>query len=100
MIVEIVRHRQMDLGGSFPVTDHVLQRMQERGFSESDLVAVLTYGRPTYSRGALHFFLGRKECKLCRRFGINVRHAENIHAVVDPVSRAVMTIYRNKNTRA
>lgn len=81
------------------VTQHAALRMQQRGISKDSLNQVLEYGRRIHSKGMLFRVVGRKEVALYAARGVDLKHAEGVHALVGS-DGAVVTVYRSKDLHA
>ena len=78
---------------------HAQSRMGSRGISARAVIAVLTYGRVVYARGAHIHAIGRKEVQRFSQRGIDLSEYEGIQ-VVCRLNGSILTLYRNRNFRS
>lgn len=97
--LDIDRSPQSPYGGRFVISRHAGTRLMQRGFTESELRAVLTFGRVIHTRGARYFVIGRRELQRVKAFLGCDNRLNGIH-VVTSLERTVLTVYRNSNFRS
>ena len=87
--------------GDFPdyptcwLSAHAQQRMGQRRIPEDTVIAVLTYGRVVYSRGAQVFALGRREVRRLAQHGLDLSDHEGIQVICSPDGSTVVTLYKD-----
>ncbi len=74
-------------------TQHARQRMNERGFTRADILLALALGKKVYADKSLYVFLGKRHLS---EFGNLAEKLEGLTLVIDPKSRALLTVYRNR----
>ena len=85
--------------GSLTKSRHAAKRQQQRAISDSQVEAVLDWGRVYYQGGGrTAWFIGRKEVRTGRRQGRSLDHAVNI-AVVLAADGTVITAIRTANLK-
>ena len=90
---------QTDIRASVVLTNHAIERMNQRRISVQDVWTVVAFGRVVYTRGAILFALGRKEVRrAAQRTGYDISACEGIQ-VVCATTGVVVTVYRNKDFR-
>ena len=92
-----VTRKENDL--QFLLSDHLLQRMQQRAIRENAIVAALSLGRIIRSRGACFYVIGKRDLNSFRQCGVNLERLENMQVVVDAKTNTVVTVYKNNNFR-
>ena len=76
---------------------HAGSRMGSRHISYDDVLAVMSYGKTHYVRGAIIFALGHREAELCRNDGIHADRIEGLQVVCAQDDHTVITVYRNND---
>lgn len=88
----------MSMPMSVALTNHVVERMHERGLVQEAIAAAIEYGRAVYTRGAVIYALGRQEVKRLYRKGLDLARFEGTQVVCSE-DGAVITAYRNRDFR-
>jgi hypothetical protein len=91
-------HDTIYLNSNYNLTQHAWDRMCGRSLCPSAIRLVLNYGRAVHTRGAIIYVVGRKEVARFRREGVELSAVEGIQVVCSE-SRAVLTVYRNRDLR-
>ncbi len=86
----------MSLGGTMKLTNHAKRRANSRRISESTIELVMRIGRVSYSKGAIFFWLGKKEIKRFIKIIPDITKYEGI-VVVCGYDGIVLTTYKNRN---
>jgi uncharacterized protein DUF4258 len=81
--------------GSFPLTQHAIERMLTRSISRAAIEAAIEFGPCVEIRDTQIFGIGRKEVEEYRRDGIDLSDFEGAQVVT--ASGTVMTVYRNRD---
>ena len=79
------------------LTKHAKKRSYSRGVSELAIELAMKIGRLTYSKGAVFFWIGKKEIKKFMGIIPNIQNYEGIVVVCSSNSGAILTTYKNKS---
>ena len=80
---------------NYLVSEHAQVRLQQRGISQQNLIAVLRYGRCVHARGANIHVIGKKEIRRYEREGIDLDGMNGLHVVCNVQDKVIMTAYKN-----
>ena len=74
-------------------TQHAEIRMQQRRISQTDIEAVVTYGREFHHADAVIYVIGRREVRAYSKVA-DLTQLQGLHAIVGPRGELITT-YRN-----
>ena len=76
------------------LSEHALERMQQRGISHQAVFQTIAFGRIGRGRGATIYAIGKKEIAEFSEDGIDLSQYEGVHVVM--TRRGIIsTVYRN-----
>ena len=76
------------------LSEHALERMQQRGISHEAVFQTIAFGRISRGRGATIYAIGKKEITEFAEDGIDLSDYEGVHVVMTRRG-TVSTVYRN-----
>jgi hypothetical protein len=76
------------------LSEHALERMQQRGISHEAVFQTIAFGRISRGRGATIYAIGKKEISEFAEDGIDLSGYEGVHVVMTRRG-TVSTVYRN-----
>ena len=76
------------------LSEHALERMQQRGISHEAVFQTIAFGRISRGRGATIYAIGKKEISEFAKDGIDLSGYEGVHVVMTRRG-TVSTVYRN-----
>jgi len=76
------------------LSEHALERMQQRGISHQAVFQTIAFGRIGRGRGATIYAIGKKEIAEFAKDGIDLSDYEGVHVVMTRRG-TVSTVYRN-----
>ena len=76
------------------LSEHALERMQQRGISNEAVFQTIAFGRIGRGRGATIYAIGKKEIAEFAKDGIDLSQYEGVHVVMTRRG-TVSTVYRN-----
>jgi hypothetical protein len=76
------------------LSEHALERMQQRGISHEAVFQTIAFGRISRGRGATIYAIGKKEISEFAEDGIDLSGYEGVHVVMTRRGN-VSTVYRN-----
>ena len=76
------------------LSEHALERMQQRGISHEAVFQTIAFGRISRGRGATIYAIGKKEISEFAEDGIDLSDYEGVHVVMTRRG-TVSTVYRN-----
>ena len=76
------------------LSEHALERMQQRGISHEAVFQTIAFGRISRGRGATIYAIGKKEISEFAENGIDLSGYEGVHVVMTRRG-TVSTVYRN-----
>ncbi len=76
------------------LSEHALERMQQRGISHKAVFKTIAFGRISRGRGATIYAIGKKEIAEFAKDGIDLSDYEGVHVVMTRRG-TVSTVYRN-----
>lgn len=76
------------------LSEHALERMQQRGISHEAVFQTIAFGRISRGRGATIYAIGKKEVSEFAEDGIDLSDYEGVHVVMTRKG-TVSTVYRN-----
>ena len=79
---------------SHSLTDHAIERMQQRGISNEAVFQTISFGRISRGRGATIYAIGKKEISEYAKDGIDLTPYEGVHVVMTRIG-TISTVYRN-----
>ena len=79
------------------LTEHAKNRANSRGVSQKAIELTMKIGRVTYSKGAMFFWIGKKEIKKFIKTIPDISKYEGVVVVCSSSGGAILTTYRNKN---
>ena len=79
---------------SHSLSEHALERMQQRGISHEAVFQTIAFGRISRGRGATIYAIGKKEISEFAKDGIDLSGYEGVHVVMTRKG-TVSTVYRN-----
>jgi hypothetical protein len=80
------------------LTEHAVQRMNQRRLSIDDIIYVLRYGQTIYRAGIAHFFLGRRNIPPQDRSISKISHLIGTTILIESKNLTeVITVYRNRD---
>jgi len=79
------------------LTTHAQKRASSRGVSEKAIELAMKIGRISYSKGAMFFWIGKKEIKKFINIIPDIASYEGVVVICSSSGGAILTTYRNKN---
>lgn len=80
------------------LSDHAIQRMNQRRLSIEDIDYVIRYGQIIYRAGIAHFFLGERDIPLQDRSVSRISHLIGTTILIESKNLTeVITVYRNRD---
>ena len=76
------------------LSEHALERMQQRGISHEAVFQTIAFGRISRGRGATIYAIGKKEISEYAKDGIDLTPYEGVHVVMTRIG-TISTVYRN-----
>ena len=76
------------------LSEHALERMQQRGISHEAVFLAIAFGRISRGRGATIYAIGKKEISEYAKDGIDLTPYEGVHVVMTRIG-TISTVYRN-----
>ena len=89
---------QQDKTTDAQLTKLACKRMQQRGLSDTDIQAVIRFGRKVKTKAAQYHVMGRREVKHFAPLGFNFSALQDVHVVVAPDGR-VITACKNADLK-
>ena len=80
---------------NYSLTSHADMRMQERDISRDSVELAISIGRKFYTKGALFFYIGKKEVKKFINVIPNIKKDEGIVVVCSSEENFIKTTYRS-----
>ena len=78
------------------LSEHALERMQQRGISYQAVFQTIAFGRIGRGRGATIYAIGKKEITEFAKDGIDLSQYEGVHVVMSRRG-IITTVYRNSD---
>jgi hypothetical protein len=78
------------------LSEHALERMQQRGISHQAVFQTIAFGRIGRGRGATIYAIGKKEITEFAKDGIDLSQYEGVHVVMSRRG-IITTVYRNSD---
>ena len=78
------------------LSEHALERMQQRGISHQAVFQTIAFGRIGRGRGATIYAIGKKEIAEFSKDGIDLSQYEGVHVVMSRRG-IISTVYRNSD---
>jgi hypothetical protein len=78
-------------------TQHFIQRMNDRGISQTMVDLALVYGQRFYASNSLYVFVGARQVNRMRQAGYKVSDKMNgLTLVLNPASEDLITCFKNR----
>ena len=97
-VLTIRRSWKTIANGTFLLTNHAWQRMNQRGIKLQNVIDTLEHGSFRYARGARIYYVGRKDIANAALHCIDLRACDGIQVIV-PEDGEIRTVYRNREIR-
>ena len=82
------------------ITNHGKVRMDSRRIGEEAVEMAVAYGREIYCKGAIYYYIGKKEIARWKALYPKIVNYSGIAVIMNPSSNAVITCFRTQELSA